>query len=70
MGEKLALAHRAARLDALSPLAVLSRGYAVALRDGKVVRRPEDAPVGSEVEVRLAKGKLGAKVTSHVEEEQ
>ena len=68
--EQEVLAHRAARLQALSPLGVLSRGYAVALRDGKVVRSPEDAPVGSEVEVRLAKGKLEAKVTKHGEEGQ
>lgn len=68
--ERELLAHRAARLDALSPLAVLSRGYAVALRDGKVVRSPDDAPVGSEVEVKLAKGRLEAKVTKHGEEER
>lgn len=63
------LAQRAARLEALSPLGVLARGYAVALRDGRVVREPADAPVGSDVEVRLAKGKVQARVTKHGEED-
>lgn len=66
--ESAVLAQRAARLSALSPLVVLSRGYAVALRDGRVVRAPEDAPVGSDVTLKLHKGSIQAKVTKHGEE--
>lgn len=65
------LAHRAARLDSLSPLGVLARGYSVVRRDGRVVRRVADAPEGSDVEIRLRDGALGARVTkvkSHGEE--
>ena len=51
------------RLRALSPLAVLGRGYALALGpDGKVLRSAEQARVGDELKVHLAKGALRAKV--------
>lgn len=54
------------RLHALSPLGVLSRGFAVCrLPDGRLVRRSADAPPGSEVEVLLAAGRLRAAVTAH-----
>jgi exodeoxyribonuclease VII large subunit len=49
------------RLDALSPLAVLARGYAVAYREG--AKRPilaaQDVAVGERLRVRLHKGELG-----------
>ncbi len=54
-----------ARLAQLSPLAVLDRGYAlVETAAGKLVRCTEDAPKGTTIGVRLAKGKLKARVTS------
>jgi exodeoxyribonuclease VII large subunit len=55
------LRHNLARVQALSPQATLGRGYAVVQRaDGAVVRRPEQAPAGTELLVRLAEGKLAA----------
>ena len=59
--ERLALA--AASLDALSPLGVLQRGYAIAQdASGKLVRDAGSVSVGDEVTVRLAKGKLGTRI--------
>ena len=57
---KSALAESAARLDALSPLAVLGRGYAIArrARDGVVIRSPRDAAVGERLDLRVADGAL------------
>lgn len=54
----------AARLDALSPLAVLARGYALVRRaeDGAIVRRPSDVVRGALLDVRLAEGRLGVRV--------
>ncbi len=50
-------------LDALSPLAVLERGYAVCqTEDGRIVRSSEDVPVDSTVSVRLHCGTLRARV--------
>jgi exodeoxyribonuclease VII large subunit len=55
------LRHNLAQVQALSPQATLGRGYAVVQRaDGAVVRRPEQAPAGTELLVRLAEGKLAA----------
>ncbi len=50
-------------LAALSPLAILSRGYAmVEGGDGSIVRSWRQAPVGREILVRLAEGSLVANV--------
>jgi len=55
--ERLALA--AASLDALSPLGVLQRGYAIAQdASGKPLRDAASVVPGDEVSVRLAKGRL------------
>jgi exodeoxyribonuclease VII large subunit len=53
-----------ARLEALSPLAVLRRGYAIAsrTRDGEVLRAAQQARVGESISVRLASGQLQAEV--------
>ncbi|MFT5444146.1 MAG: exodeoxyribonuclease VII large subunit [Myxococcota bacterium] len=50
------LGAQAARLDSLSPLAVLGRGYALVRKsgDGTVVRRAEDVAVGDSLSVRAA----------------
>jgi exodeoxyribonuclease VII large subunit len=59
------LGEMAARLDALSPLAVLGRGYALARResDGRIVRAVGDVSLGDRLELRLASGQIGAQVT-------
>ncbi len=59
------LAHQAARLDNLSPLAVLGRGYAIALdRDGRAVRAASEVAIGDELTLRLARGRLRVGVTA------
>jgi exodeoxyribonuclease VII large subunit len=52
------------RLDALSPVAVLSRGYAIALhaKTGRALTRAEEAEPGDVVRVRLADGVLVTRV--------
>ncbi len=58
------LARRAGALDTLSPLSVLDRGYAIATNEatGLAVRDPREAPPGTTVRVRVARGSLRAKV--------
>jgi exodeoxyribonuclease VII large subunit len=56
------LAVAAQKLDAISPLAVLARGYAIALHDGKAVRSVDDVAVGDRIEVRVGRGRLDADV--------
>ena len=57
------LATRAAQLNALSPLAVLGRGYAIALRDQLPVLSSQELTPGDQVRVRLAHGSFHARVT-------
>jgi exodeoxyribonuclease VII large subunit len=60
---KGSLALAAASLDALSPLAVLQRGYAIAQsEDGKLLRDAKALSVGDSVKIRLATGRIGATV--------
>jgi exodeoxyribonuclease VII large subunit len=52
-------------LNAVSPLATLERGYAIVTKpDGSVLREATDAKVGSEIEARLGKGRIRARVES------
>lgn len=58
------LGAQVARLDSLSPLAVLGRGYALVRRraDDAIVRRAEDVAVGDSLALRLAEAELEATV--------
>jgi exodeoxyribonuclease VII large subunit len=52
------------RLDALSPLSVLSRGYAVCFNEDRsaVIRRADQVAPGDTVRVRLGDGEIGCDV--------
>ena len=56
-----------AQLDALSPLRVLERGYAIALHEstGRAVRSQSEVKEGDRLRVRVFDGEFGAKVESH-----
>lgn len=63
--ERMTLGQLGARLDAMSPLRVLERGYAVATRGEHVLTDAAAVSPGDEVAVRLAKGRFRAKVTQN-----
>lgn len=48
----------ASSLDAMSPLKVLRRGYAVAKNENGILKSYRDAPAGSHIEVTLGEGSL------------
>lgn len=50
-------------LNAVSPLATLDRGYAIATQKNKVLFSSEQVRIGASIEVRLAQGKLTCDVT-------
>jgi exodeoxyribonuclease VII large subunit len=57
------LSDAATRLDGLSPLTILGRGYAIATRaDGRAVRSASDVAVGDEIMLRLGRGRLKARI--------
>jgi exodeoxyribonuclease VII large subunit len=60
---RAALTPLTAKLEQLSPLSILNRGYAIVERDGHIVKSPADAPPDSTVNIRIAHGTLRAKVT-------
>ncbi len=60
---KGAFAEKAARLDAMSPLKVLGRGYAIAVRpDGKVIKSKKDIKSGEAFTLKLKKDEIGCQV--------
>ena len=55
----------AAKLDALSPLKVLGRGYAVARNEqGQILRAAQEATAGEKIEVLLGQGSLNCTVNA------
>jgi exodeoxyribonuclease VII large subunit len=60
---RAAFAAVVARLEALSPLRVLERGYALTTRGGHVVTDAGTLHAGDEVELRFAIGRAKARVT-------
>jgi exodeoxyribonuclease VII large subunit len=61
---RLRLARLAGRLEALSPLGILARGYAVVRRadDRRVVTDPDAVAPGDRLDVRVARGEIVARV--------
>jgi exodeoxyribonuclease VII large subunit len=57
------------RLSALSPLTVLARGYAIVLNErGQALTRAQSVDVDAPIVVRLAEGRLRARVIDHDED--
>ena len=61
-GARASLGHAGAALSVLGPQATLERGYAIVRRfsDDSIVRDPSDAPPGTRLAVRVARGELPA----------
>jgi exodeoxyribonuclease VII large subunit len=58
-----ALVATAARLESLSPLQVLTRGYSVTqLADGRVLRSAEEARIGDSIVTRLQQGEVVSRI--------
>jgi exodeoxyribonuclease VII large subunit len=59
---RAALDHAGARLQALSPLATLARGYAIVRSGGDALRESSGVTPGDRLDIELASGGLGARV--------
>ena len=62
--EKEKLAVLGAKLDSLSPFAVLRRGYAVVSKEGQLISSTEQLSLDDNVAIRLLDGEIGAVVKS------
>lgn len=69
--KKAMLSATTAKLDALNPLAVVSRGYSAVFDDkGKLIKSVEQAKVGQTVSFMLTDGKISAEVKTVEREER
>jgi exodeoxyribonuclease VII large subunit len=61
---RAAFAEACTHLDALSPLRVLERGYAIALAEktGRAIRRVAEVAAGDRLRIRVSDGEVGAEV--------
>ena len=59
----------AAKLESLNPVAVLSRGYAIAEKDGQVVSSKNQLSVDDEFSIEFSDGKISAKYINNFGEE-
>ncbi len=65
LGSRGALDRRTASLEALSPVAILNRGYALVFdAQGRLVKDAARLEAGDELSARLARGQVRARVTS------
>ena len=64
------LAALSAKLDALSPLKVLSRGYAVALRQGHPLTSVTQTAPGEDLSLKVADGSVNCRVTDVISDKE
>ena len=50
------------KLDALSPLKTLTRGYSIVEANGKIVKSVKDTQKDEEIDIRFVDGKAKAKI--------
>ena len=50
------------KLDAISPLKTLTRGYAITEKDGKIVKSKDELKKGDIVSIRYTDGKKDAQI--------
>ncbi|UCF47765.1 MAG: exodeoxyribonuclease VII large subunit [Myxococcales bacterium] len=64
---RAAYAELCAQLDALSPLRVLERGYAIAMHEstGRAIHSKSEVKEGDRLRIRVSDGEFGAKVEGH-----
>jgi exodeoxyribonuclease VII large subunit len=64
-GQDKELERLAGRLDAMSPLKVLARGYAIATKkDGRAVREPGDVSPGEAISILVRSARIEAEITN------
>jgi len=51
------------KAKALNPTLLLRRGYSITLKDGRLVRTPQQLKAGDRIETRLAEGVIHSTVT-------
>ena len=50
------------KLDSLSPLKIMSRGYSLVTKDSKVIKEIKDVKINDNVNIELKDGHINAKI--------
>jgi len=61
------LSNLAGKLDGLSPLATLKRGFSIATKGKHILRQAKEIRVGDKINVQLMQGELGCTVETVTE---
>ena len=69
-GYRAKLDSAAGRLDALSPLKILSRGYGLVTKDGSAVKSASGISPGDAISVRMSDGRIEAVASEIIMNEQ
>ena len=48
------------KLDALSPLKTLSRGYSITMKDNKAIKKAKDLKTGDKINIKFTDGEKSA----------
>ena len=56
-------ANTVSKLDALSPLKTLTRGYSLTEKDGKIIQKAEQLKIGDKIEIKFSDGTRNAQIT-------
>ena len=51
------------KLDSLSPLKVLARGYSIAKKDENIIVNSKDLAIGDSISIQFTNGNAKAKIT-------
>ncbi len=60
---KMSLSEKVTRLDALSPMKTIARGYSITEKDDKIIKKAENLNIGDSISIRYIDGKVVANVT-------
>lgn len=60
--KKIIASKNISKLDVLSPLKTLSRGYAIVEKDNKIIKSVKDIEINDEIKISLSDGKINAKI--------
>ncbi len=60
---RMSLSKNVTKLDALSPMKTIARGYAITEKDGKIIKKIEDLNIGDSINIRYIDGVAKANVT-------
>ncbi len=60
---KMLLSEKVTKIDTLSPMKTIARGYAITQKNGKIVKKAKDLNIGDNISVKYIDGNIVASVT-------